>query len=56
MFSEYNYIQLQCPACKKIESVNVPYEKELVEDFPIQNVAKLKCKNGIKVVLCVARK
>ena len=27
-FSEYNYIQLQCPACKKVESINVPYEKE----------------------------
>ena len=28
LFSEYNYIQLQCPACKKVESINVPYEKE----------------------------
>ena len=41
-FSEYNYIQLQCPACKKVESINVPYEKEKSGDFPLSECCHVK--------------
>ena len=34
MFTDDNYIMLQCPVCRKVESVNVPYEKEKAKDFP----------------------
>ena len=42
LFSENNYIQLQCPACKKVESINVPYEKEQTGDFPLSECCKVK--------------
>ena len=42
LFSEDNYIQLQCPACKKVESINVPYEKEQAGEFPLSECCKAK--------------
>ena len=42
LFSEYNYIQLQCPACKKVESINVPYEKEQTGEFPLSKCCTAK--------------
>ena len=42
LFSEYNYIQLQCPACKKVESINVPYEKEQTGEFPLSKSCTAK--------------
>ena len=41
-FSDTNYIPLQCPACKKVESINVPYEKELTGEFPLSECCKVK--------------
>lgn len=35
MFSVDNYIQFQYPVYKKVESVNVSYEKEQAGDFPL---------------------
>ena len=34
LFTGDNYIMLQCPVCRTVESVNVPYEKEKAKDFP----------------------
>lgn len=42
LFSEDYYIQLQYPMCKKVESINVPYEKEQTGDFPLSEYSKVK--------------
>lgn len=42
LFSEENYLQLQCPICRKVESINIPHEKELIEDFPLSECCHTK--------------
>ena len=41
-FTDDNYLQLQCPACKKVESINVPHEKERTGDFPLSECCHVK--------------
>lgn len=33
-FTDSNYIPLQCPACKKVDSINLSPEKEKTKGFP----------------------
>lgn len=42
LFSNDNYILLQCPTCKKVESINVPYEREKAKDFPLSDCCHAK--------------
>lgn len=41
-FQDANYIPLQCPACKKVESINIPHEKERTGDFPLSECCHVK--------------
>lgn len=41
-FSDNNYLPLQCPECKKVESINVPHEKEKTGDFPMSECCHAK--------------
>ena len=56
LFLEYNYIQLQCPACKKVESINVPYEKEKAGDFPLSECCHVKMQKWDESCLLCGKK
>ena len=56
-FSDDNYIPLQCPACKIVESINVPHKKERTGDWSSRyfvGISESASPQGLsKIALCL---